>query len=540
MLTMSSRKRQPAAERAAYNIDAEWTEADLALLQELEEAEARLPLDAPRALLSVRLSVFTDDTTSPVRQELDLRQLAREKGLRVIGVASDLNVSATKVPPWKRKSLGDWLSNRAPEFDALLFWKIDRFIRNLNDLNVMVRWSETYSKNLISKNDPIDLTTTMGKMMVQLLGGVAEIEAANTKTRVESLWDYTKTQGEWLVGKPAYGYMTQRDETGKVVLVIDPEASEALHLARELAIGGMAARVVADELKTRELVTGGLTASTLLRRLRNPALLGYRVEENKETTGMRRSKLLYGRDGKPIRVADPIFTQEEFDSLQAVLDARGKNQPPRHVGGATKFLGVLKCVNCETNMIVHHTRNKHGDYAYLRCQGCKSGGYGSPNPTEVYDRLVEQVLAVLGDFPVETREYARGEEMRKELKRLEESIAYYMKELEPGGRYTKTRFTQDQAEGTLDKLIAELEAIDPESAKDRWVYVAGGKTFREHWEQGGMEAMSLDLLRAGIKVQVTRTKVPKVRAPEVHLKLMIPKDVRQRLVIRPDDFGDTF
>jgi len=534
-----SQRRGPAAGRDAYDIDAEWTPADLALLRDLEQAEALLPADAPRALLSVRLSVFTDDTTSPVRQELDLRMLAREKGYLVVGVASDLNVSATKVPPWKRKSLGEWINNRLPEFDALLFWKIDRFIRNLNDLNTMIRWSEKYDKNLVSKNDPIDLTTTLGKMMVSLLGGVAEIEAANTKTRVTSLWDYTKTQEQWLVGRPAYGYVTGRDEAGKAVLRIDPHAQEALVAARELIVGGMAARAVARELKARGLATDSLTPSTLLRRLRNPALMGYRVEEDKKG-GLRRSKILLGHGGQPIRVGSPIFTQEEFDSLQAVLDARGINQPERNPGGATKFRGVLKCADCESNMTVQVSNKKEGTYAYMRCQQCKSGGLGAPHPQGVYDALVEQVLALMGDMPVEVREYARGEEARKEAERLEQSIAYYMKELEPGGRYTKTRFTQQQAEATMDKLIAELEAIDPESTQDRWVYVAAGKTFREHWEEGGADAMGSDLLRVGVECLVKRTKVPGVRAPKVELDLRVPRDVRDRLRMRPDEFGGDF
>ncbi len=103
---MGKRTRTRAAtDRGLYSVDAEWSEADLALLRQLKKTEALLPDDAPRALLSVRLSVLTDDTTSPVRQELDLRLLARERGCRVVGVASDLNVSATKVPPWKRKEL---------------------------------------------------------------------------------------------------------------------------------------------------------------------------------------------------------------------------------------------------------------------------------------------------------------------------------------------------------------------------------------------------------------------------------------------------
>jgi hypothetical protein len=46
----------------------------------------------------------------------------------------------------------------------------------------------------------------------------------------------------------------------------------------------------------------GLTASTQLRRLRNPALMG----EDKNG-GVRRSKIVLGSDAKPIREADPIW-----------------------------------------------------------------------------------------------------------------------------------------------------------------------------------------------------------------------------------------
>ncbi|MCC9311206.1 recombinase family protein [Kitasatospora sp. RB6PN24] len=552
-------RARSAAAREQYSVEAEWTQADLKLLAELKAAEALLPDDAPRALLSVRLSVLTEDTTSPVRQELDLRMLAREIGYRVVGVASDLNVSATKVPPWKRKQLGDWLNNRVPEFDVLMFWKMDRFIRRLSDLSTMIDWCLKYGKNLISKNDPIDLTTTIGKILVTVIGGLAEIEASNTSTRVTNLWDYTKTQGDWLVGKPTYGYRTDEDEAGHVVLSIDEDARRALHWCRGAALRGVPASRMAAVLKRAGLCGPGLTTSTLLRRLRNPALLGYRVEEDK-STGARRSKLILGLDGKPIRVAPPIFTQEEFDSLQAALDRRSINQPTRQPGGATKFLGVLTCVDCKSNMLVQRTtkiipaQRSAADgaseaeaategateqvrkYIYLRCQKCKGGGQGAPNPDVIYAKLVLDVLSVLGDEPVQIRSYAQGAEARKEQKRLEEAITYYMEGLAPGGRFTKTRFTRDQAQETMDKLIADLEAIDPETTKDRWVNVHDGQTFRDRWDAGGMEAMAADLLRVGIKCEVTRTKVPRQRAPRVHLKLLIPKDVRQRLVIKEDDF----
>ena len=158
----------------------------------------------------------------------------------------------------------------------------------------------------------------------------------------------------------------------------------------------------------------------------------------------------------------------------------------------------------------------------------------------MYERLVSDVLSVLGDDPVQTRAYAQGAEARREVKRLEEAVSYYMKELEPAGRYAKTRFTREQAQATLDKLIAELEAIDPDTTQDRWITVHNGKTFQQRWEEGGMEAMTADLVRVGIKYEVTRTKIPKVRAPEVHLRLLIPKDVRQRLILKEDDFAAKF
>ncbi|MDO0933113.1 recombinase family protein [Streptomyces sp. DG2A-72] len=539
---MGKRTRTRAAtDRQQYAVEAEWSEADLALLEELKRADALLPDDAPRALLSVRLSVLTDDTTSPVRQELDLRILARERGYRVVGVASDLNVSATKVPPWRRKELGDWLNNRAPEFDVLLFWKLDRFVRRLTDLSTMIDWCLKYGKNLVSKNDSIDLTTTAGKIMVTIVGGIAEIEAANTSTRVASLWDYTKTQSNWLVGKPAFGYETAVDENGKVVLVINRNAYKALHWCRNAALraNGASARRMAKVLVRSGLCGPGLTATTLLRRLRNPALMGYRVEEDKNG-GVRRSKIVLGNDGKPIRVADGIFTEDEFHSLQAVLDQNGKDQPTRNPEGATKFLGVLICHDCGTNMTVQNTRTEGRLYSYLRCGKCKSGGQGAPNPEAIYSKLVDDVLRVLGDEPVMTREYRQGAEARKEQKRLEESVSYYMTGLEPGGRFTKTRFTKEQAEKTLDDLIKQLEAIDPESTKDRWIAVHNGKSFRAQWEEGGMEAMAADLLRVGVQCKIKRTKVKGVRAPHIHMKLMIPKDVRDRLVLKEDDFAQVF
>ncbi|MCM9079521.1 MULTISPECIES: recombinase family protein [Streptomyces] len=517
-----------------HTTNAHWREPDLALLKELIAAEAFLPPDAPRALLSVRLSTLTTETTSPVRQELDLRRLARERGYRVVGVASDLNVSAVRVPPWRRKELGHWLNDRVPEFDVLLFWKLDRLVRRLTDLSTMIEWCLRHRKNLVSKHDAIDLSSPAGQVMAELIGGIAEIEAAAISTRVTSLWDYARSQSDWLVGKPPYGYAI--DDRGR--LVIDPQKQRVLRWCLGAALRGVSARRMTTVLIRAQVPTGGggqWSAGTLLRRLRNPALMGFRVSESKNG-GTRRSETVLGADGNPIRVADPIVTEAEWLSLQAALGERAKSQPARRKGGATAFLGVLVCADCGTHMTAHRSRGKVRTYEYLRCRRCPSGGLGAPDPESVYGRLTDEVMSALGAEPVRVREYAPGTDGRDRQKGVEDAIAHYMTGLEPGGRYTRASFTRQHAEQTLEKLITELEELDSRTARDRWLQTSSGGTFRERWDQEDRETMADDLRRAGITCSVGRRKVLGVRAPEVGLKLIIPSDARERLVIKRDAF----
>ncbi|MFD0353739.1 recombinase family protein [Streptomyces sp. NPDC127110] len=457
-----------------------WTAADKELLAELERDELALPAHAPRALLSVRLSVLTDTTTSPLRQELDLRLLARERGYRVVGVARDLNVSATRVPPWRRPQLGPWLRDRAPDFDVLLFWKMDRLVRRAADLTTMISWCLRFGKNLVSQHDPIDLSTEAGKELAALVGSIAEIEAANTGTRVASLWSYTRNQTDWLVGKPPYGYAVAQDPAGRIFLTVDEKARRVLHWCRARILRGASARRLVGVLVRAGACGPSLTPATLLRRLRNPALMGYRVEEEKNG-GVRRSRLILGRDGNPVRVAEAIFTEEQFQQLQSALDQRSKAQPTRRPDGATLFLGVLVCADCGTNMRVHRSRSNTGrHYEYLRCYACPSGGLGAPDPHAVYARVTAEVLSALGDEPVRVRQYA----------------------------------------------------------ETRWAHVPTGQSFRQYWTEAGPKTMAADLRRAGITCKVTRTKVRRVRAPRTDIELVVPDDARQRLLITTDEFTD--
>ncbi|MEV6514033.1 recombinase family protein [Streptomyces sp. NPDC051642] len=517
----------------------EWTAEELTELAELQTRNESLPEDAPRGLLSVRLSILTEDTTSPARQELDLRRYANREGIRVVGVARDLGVSATKKAPWERKELGDWLNNRIPEFDLILFWKLDRFIRRISDLHEVIKWCEKFGKNLLSLNDTLDLSSPMAQAMVTFIAAVAEIEAANTKTRVSSHWEYTKQQDQWRIGKPSYGYTTARVD-GKLRLVQESEQARAVRYMYRAAMRGVPANRIAKVLDRAKVPTYSnrkWNNQQILRTLRNPAVKGIRTEGGTKATTYKSTPVLDKR-GQEIRVTDePILTGEEFEKVQAALAIRAKNKRHHEKNRRpTRFLGVMKheCgrnVN-ETNNYKSLSTGEIKEYRYLRCPDCRKPGFVIPDPEHAYSALAQAVFEALGDFEVIRREYARGDENRRERTRLEESIAYYMTGLEPGGRFDKSGFIREKAETTLDALMSDLGKIDPESTKDRWIYESTGITYSQHWKSGGIEAMERDLLSAGITFELSRQD-----DGEILGKLVIPHDVKERLIRMDNNWG---
>ncbi|MFD3522882.1 recombinase family protein [Streptomyces sp. NPDC058653] len=98
----------------------------------------------------IRLSVRTDETTSPERQ-----READDIAAAVLGIefgegdalreAVDLDVSASKVGPFDRPQLGGWLA-RPDEFDAPVWWRFDRAIRSLGDMHELAKWAREHGK----------------------------------------------------------------------------------------------------------------------------------------------------------------------------------------------------------------------------------------------------------------------------------------------------------------------------------------------------------------------------------------------------------
>lgn len=94
------------------------------------------------------------------------------------------------------------------KFDVVLVWKLDRFFRKTLLLLQGVERLEKYKVGFKStKESDIDTTSSMGKVVLTLLGALAEMERNNIVERGAAGKQAAAKAGKWVGGKhPPYGY----------------------------------------------------------------------------------------------------------------------------------------------------------------------------------------------------------------------------------------------------------------------------------------------------------------------------------------------
>ena len=87
------------------------------------------------------------------------------------------------------------------EFDGLLFYKLDRWARSLKELVTHMEALHEKGVVLISYMENIDLSTSTGKLMMQIMGSFAEFERSIIRERTMAGLDRARKQGKTL-GRP--------------------------------------------------------------------------------------------------------------------------------------------------------------------------------------------------------------------------------------------------------------------------------------------------------------------------------------------------
>lgn len=492
-----------------------------------------------RGVRCVRLSVMTDETTSPERQREADDIAAAALGISfgegdALREAVDLDVSASAFGPFDRPKLGGWLA-RPDDFDALVWWRFDRAIRSMSHMHELAKWAREHRKMLVFAEgigggrlmfdfrNPMD---PMSELMMLMLAFAAQVESQSIKDRVTgAMAAIRKMPLRWRGGgKPPYGCMPapMPEEHGGIgwTLVPDPDAVKVIErIVREL-LEGKTVSAVALGLNTDQVPTprdhwavkqnrakggrpGGAKGlvkdafnwnpTVLTRMLRNPTLLGWKMHKGNPV-----------RDaaGNPVMSTEtPTMTREEFDRIGALLDSRSIDNRERADTDAL-LLRVIHCDSCGGRMYLSRQEGRTPTYkcnSLARGDVCEAPAHVRGDWVDEY--VTAEFLRLVGSVQTKHVVEIPGYDPEPELLA---TLAEFNEHQEQKGRQKSKHAAhawQERADA-LDARIADLETR--EKREPQRIVTPTGLTFADEWADADTAGRRAMLIEAGVRLDVRR------------------------------------
>ncbi|MBS4103963.1 recombinase family protein [Tsukamurella paurometabola] len=493
-----------------------------------------------RALIVTRLSKVTDVTTSPERQLQQCRDLIAQRGYLEVGVAEDLDVSGA-VDPFDRRrpQLSDWLNNRAPEFDVVVVYRVDRLSRSVRYLQKLVAWAEDHGKIVVSATEPhFDMEMPFSAVIIALLGTVAQMELEAISDRNRSTAAFNIKAGRYRGGTPPWGYRVTDKH-----LEVDPEQRGYILEAAQRVLSGEPLGRIAEDWNSRGILTvrdrfavsqgrkpkGLRWSKTVLEgQLTSRTLLGHSVHKG---------STVLSEDGSPLQVAEPILDRATLDQVAHELASRKTRKDPTK---RTDSL-LLRVIQCDCGQPAYKLkgavrrgvgddtpcRRGVGDGPALshpsryRCStqvhGKKWCGNGSVVQSDA-DQVVETlVLGMLGESERLTRQWDPGSDHSVELSDAEDELRD-LTSIIGTGPYRAGTAARDQLDQRILLLSDRIDQLRQLAVKPSgWTWKGTGQLFSEWWAAASVIDRNVWLRSMG--VTLTFTKPGRNVPPEWHLDL---------------------
>ncbi|MDV3129595.1 recombinase family protein [Mycobacterium sp. 21AC1] len=484
-----------------------------------------------RILGAVRLSKLTDESTSPVRQRERIQWWASGNDATVTYVSEDMDTSGA-VDPFKRESLGKWLTDTPPEpWDVLVAWKLDRISRSSMDTETLLRWCLDRGKRIVCVDDGIDTDTQMGQVWVKLASIFAEVERNSIKERVVQARKKLRSESRWGGETVHYGLKPQPLPTGGWELVHDAEAVKVIRrivadVSRGDSVQSIAERLTAEgvpssrdrqrQLQGKETTGAAWSTTTLHRLLESKTLLGYTVHQG---------------DADPeVMKSEPILTASEFRQLQAVLDLRKRPKTTNRTGNASPLLGVAFCLECGSSIHQKSQVAKGKRYRYYYCSSKPQ--HGGKIPAEWLEEVLEETfLDKLGDTEVHEPVIVPASDHTDELDSARMQLEVVTGVMRKSSSLAVLETLAEQI-AELDTRIVELEALPVQPTRTE--HVPTGRTYSQDWEDSDTDAKRRLLLDSGIRYEVLlegRTRAAN-QGGTFKSNLHVPEDIRDRMTKR--------
>ena len=323
------------------------------------------------------------------------------------------------------------------DIDYVVVFKLSRFGINILDVLNSLEYIRRYGVELYTIEDGIDTSTASGKLLVPVLGAVAEIERENILAQTMLGRNRKAQAGGWNGGFAPYGYVlvdgklevveSQAEQVRKIYSLFLDEGKGYTTIARWLNSHNMK-REWTKNSHNRKF--DDWTCSMVKTILDNPLYTGriaYGRRRTRKVKGTKNEYHLEKQDDYILSediVHTALVTDEQFEAAKKKRRETGRKGNPK-IGRERAHLlsGILKCPDCGSSMFSDKNSwtNADGIYRETFSYTCghykRSGKGGSCRRNGVpAEKVEEEVLSF-------TKKLLNNPEFAKDIKsRIGQSV----------------------------------------------------------------------------------------------------------------------
>ncbi len=373
-----------------------------------------------------------------------LTEYAERKGWKLIGHFADEGKTARKELR-RRKAIKELLEYvKRDEVDVILFWKMDRWFRNVSDFYKVQDILDAHGCRWVAAAEPgMNLDTRDGRLNVNIMLSINQNETDTTSERIKFVNEASVRQGKAIFGNASlpFGYMLEvRDGVKRIVK--DPDKEE---LVEEIFQHYFTHQSKTGTVKyINEKYGETLTINTMLTICRHPFYCGaYRDNDH---------------------YCPAYITREQYEQLQEINKRNIKVKQLQQKHDPYLFTGLLVCPVCGRRLGSARTKRKTPGvyYRYYRCANHyanRTCTYGkSINESAVETYLLENIEDIYQSGKVAAEKVAKVKALPKKS-----DIGKYKKELERlNNMYQKGRIDEDKYDSEYLRITSYIREQEKE------------------------------------------------------------------------------